>query len=243
MKKICTIYNRLGPSYDRDHLSPNTSAEYAEQRRMEQISLFFKNFKNSKVLDVACGTGNYLIMAKNNDAAMVVGSDISESMIKCCLEKEVPYSLIGDYHSLPFKDDTFDCVLCIDSIHYSEDPIKVISELKRVSVANSIILISYFNALNFRKTNSILKLFSDTPASLEHRYFPGQIENICKSLGLDLIYTSGINLLPFRVNSKERNKDLLNIFKIIEKKICKTKLNVFLNEMFIVAKNKTICDN
>lgn len=239
MKRIDNIYNRLGPFYDRDHFTPNTSAEYAEHRRADQLYKFMNNVKNSKVFDAACGTGTYLILAKNNDAIMTVGSDISKSMIKCSLGKNIPHLIIADYHNLPIKDNVFDYVLCINSIHYSNNPKRVLSELKRISSKDGRILLSYFNAFNFRKANAVIKLFSDTPSSLEHRYFPRQIEDILSSLGLEIIYKCGINLLPFKINSAQHNERILDIFKKMEMIIYTTKLSIFMNETFIVAKNKT----
>ena len=40
--------------------------------------------------------------------------------------------IVADAHSLPFKDKIFDAVFCLEALEHVADPIRVLSEFKRV---------------------------------------------------------------------------------------------------------------
>jgi SAM-dependent methyltransferase len=76
-----------------------------------------------RVLDVPCGYGRYLVpISKNYDA---VGVDLSQSLLKRCrqniIENRLGTWLVrADLRYLPFRNDTFDAVLCLNSLYYVE---------------------------------------------------------------------------------------------------------------------------
>lgn len=232
---IKEIYDRLANEYDKNHFHPDSAAKYAEERRCDLLYPYLKGTKNLKVLDIACGTGTYLGIAKGFGAE-VVGCDISENMIRICKDKGFDSVFINDYHTLPFKDGTFDLILCINAIHYSGNPEKVLSELRRVLSEDGTILFTYFNSLNFRSVNYLRKFYKrDHPISKEHRHDPIRMKKIL-SKGLRPACFYGINLLPFPSNAKPRDKRLLNVFREIERLTNETPLMHLFNEVLAVLK-------
>lgn len=239
-RNIKEIYDIHASGYDDMHFHPNSAAEYVEKRRLNLIYPYLLNSKGLRVLDVACGTGTYLELAERIGTD-VVGSDISKNMIQICKNKEINNTLVGDYHILPFEDKTFDMILCINAIHYSNNPKKVLSEMGRILSNNGIILFTYFNILNFRLINKVRRIYKKNyPIQHEHRFLPPHMNEIFKRARLTPIYYCGINLLPFPSNSKRRNKKFLDICHMVEDYINKTPLMyVFFNEYFVVLKKKT----
>ena len=161
---IKKIYDRLANEYDKNHFHPDSAAKYAEERRYDLIYPHLKRAKNLKVLDIACGTGTYLEIAKRY-GANVVGCDISENMVRICKNKGLDNVFINDYHTLPFKDGTFDLILCINAIHYSDNPDKVLGEMRRVLSEDGTIFFTYFNILNFRSANYLRKFYKKGSSS------------------------------------------------------------------------------
>lgn len=232
---IKEIYNRIANDYDRNHFQPDSAAKYAEERRSDLMYPYLKSAKNLKVLDIACGTGTYLEMAKRF-GANTVGCDISESMIRICKNKGFDNVFVNDYHTLPFKDGTFDLVLCINAIHYSDNPEKVLNEMRRVLSDEGTILFTYFNNLNFRSINYLRKFYkTNHPISKEHRYGPIQMKKILNK-GLRSTHLYGINLLPFPSNAKPRSRTLLSIFSKIESFTNCTPLMHLFNEVLAILK-------
>jgi ubiquinone/menaquinone biosynthesis C-methylase UbiE len=232
---IMEIYDRLADEYDSNHFHPDSAAEYIEERRFDLICPYLKESKSLKLLDVACGTGTYLGVAEKF-GANVVGCDISENMVRICKNKGIDDVLINDYHTLPFKDETFDLILCINAIHYSVNPKAAISEMRRVLSKDGTILFTYFNNLNFRSINYIRKLYRrDQPISKEHRYGPFQMRKLLND-GLRPTHFYGINSLPIPGNAKPRDRKLLNVFRDMESLTKGTPLMHFFNEVLVVLK-------
>ncbi|MEE4292029.1 MAG: class I SAM-dependent methyltransferase [Cycloclasticus sp.] len=111
------------------------------------------------VLDVACGTGEFL-RACDVLGAKVSGVDLSDKAIIAC--KAILSH--GGFHScsaekLPFDDDSFDVVTCLGSLEHFIDPVASLKEMVRVAKpkAKFVILVPNKDFLT-RK----LKLFSGT---------------------------------------------------------------------------------
>jgi len=83
----------------------------------------------SNVLDVGCGGGNALKLAKSK-GAKVSGTDSSQALLDYAKSIVDGDFRAGDMESLPFDDKTFNVVLATNSIQYSEDKVKSISEIK-----------------------------------------------------------------------------------------------------------------
>lgn len=97
-----------------------------------------KNLKNKKILEVGCGTATQLIEFKDN---FLIGIDFSKNMIKHAKEyankRNVKiYFILADARYLPFKENSFDFVFSIATIHHIKkriERIKAIEEILRVS--------------------------------------------------------------------------------------------------------------
>ena len=48
------------------------------------------------------------------------------------LDLQPPADVIGNVMNLPFKDENFDCVICLETLEHVENPIKAMDEIYRV---------------------------------------------------------------------------------------------------------------
>jgi len=128
----------------------------------------FRKHPNPKVLDIGCGTGVLLKdLYRLNDTYSYVGLDFSHQMLhKNVLsddEREKITLIRGSAFDLPFKDSSFDVVVCTRFIHQYSDNLKrqLIQEFRRVLKDNGIAIIEFYSIgpwilrypLKFRKTN------------------------------------------------------------------------------------------
>lgn len=98
----------------------------------------WKNSGYATALDLGCGIGRHsLFLAKCG--IRVTAIDLSETGIEAVRTEAANESLdieaiTGDMHSLPFSDDSFDCLVAFHSIYHTtlEGVEKVIGEIRRV---------------------------------------------------------------------------------------------------------------
>jgi SAM-dependent methyltransferase len=84
------------------------------------------------LLDIGCGSGYFIKMAKDR-GARIVGIDASAELLELARER-VPGGkfLVGEMEDLPFEDQTFDCVCGFNSFQYAAGTRNAVNEAKRV---------------------------------------------------------------------------------------------------------------
>ena len=103
--------------------------------------------KESRMLDVGCGKGFMLYdFAQIIPGMCVCGIDVSEYAIAHAIEGMKPYVKVADARLLPFKDQSFDLVISINTIHNLEiEELKqALREIQRVSKGHSFITVDAY---------------------------------------------------------------------------------------------------
>ena len=76
----------------------------------------------SRVLEVGCGTGNYITALKSTVGCQGWGLDPSAGMLATAKEKSVDIDFqLGSAESLEFQNDFFDLLFSVDVIHHVRD--------------------------------------------------------------------------------------------------------------------------
>lgn len=107
----------------------------------------------SKVLDVACGTGNTAIPAAKAGAS-VTGVDIATNSLEQARQRAESEKLSirfeeGDAEDLPYADHSFDVVLTMFGAMFAPRPEKVAAELLRVSKPGGVIAMANWTPQGF----------------------------------------------------------------------------------------------
>jgi len=102
--------------------------------------------KGSSVLDVGCGAGLALQVAQAR-GAKVSGLDAAPSLAAIAKER-CPGGDIrtGEIEELPFGDASFDVTTGFNSFQYATDPVKALSEARRVTKPGGRVLIAVWGA-------------------------------------------------------------------------------------------------
>jgi len=98
--------------------------------------------KGEVFLDVGCGKGRLCIAAKQK-YKKIYGCDISDELVIDLKRKDI-YACKLDLNTqkLPFSNDYFDGITCLDVIEHVVDPHFLLEEIKRVLKNNGIFIIS-----------------------------------------------------------------------------------------------------
>lgn len=102
--------------------------------------------KNQAVLDIGCGTGEWLRVVESN-GAIPFGNDISEAAIDAC-KRIVPRAELhcGPAEVLPWENRRFDLITCLGSLEHFLDPAAALNEMVRVAKSTAAVLLLVPNA-------------------------------------------------------------------------------------------------
>jgi len=99
------------------------------------------------VLDVATGTGRLprALLRQPPFEGRVIGLDLSRRMLREAVRRTAQFAdrltyVWQDARSLPFDDDTFDAVACVEALEFTPDPREVLAELVRVLRPGGVLL-------------------------------------------------------------------------------------------------------
>jgi len=114
------------------------------------IPTIVENYKldnSSNVLDVGCAKGFFLYDLKLALPGInVTGVDISDYAVTNSLPEVKPFLQVGNATELPFKDNYFDFVISINTIHNLnlQDCASALQEIERVTKGNSFITVDAY---------------------------------------------------------------------------------------------------
>lgn len=121
-------YDQQAAIYDRQYLGEQNA-------KIEDILNHMKLGLNELVLDLGCGTG-FLFQHLHKRVEFLVGIDLSQKALREAKKRTKNLSNIGliraDADNTPFPDHIFDKVFAITVLQNMPDPMKTISETKRV---------------------------------------------------------------------------------------------------------------
>ena len=142
-KNLIEYYNKFNE--DKRFNSRRGKVEYIIT--MKYIKSYLSKKNNSKILDIGAGTGNYAIPL-SNDGYDVTAIDLVKHNVRTIQNKNTNVKAqVGNATDLSkFKDESFDVVLLLGPMYHlisKEEKIKALSEAKRVTKRNGIIMVAY----------------------------------------------------------------------------------------------------
>ena len=191
--------------------------------------------KDSKVLDVACGTGLFLTPIATKFDFEFYGADMSSSMLETAYKKAESNDLRvkflnSDVHCLPFKDGYFNVLISTNAIHHF-DLVKSLKECARVlKKGGSYVIFSRFREQNDRSFWG--KNFPKFASKEDRLYYRKEFEDVAgkieefelesineysfekKSTKDEILeFATNKKYSTFDLYSEEEFKDSLNSFK------------------------------
>jgi ubiquinone/menaquinone biosynthesis C-methylase UbiE len=201
-----------------------------------------------KIIDLGCGTGltSDLLVEKTSSS---FGLDFTLPLLKRAKKRHGQKLMTaqGDITKLPFKDKSFDGIVCFDTLEHIESIEKAISEISRIcrqdglflfDVPSSIILdFSYFFGYYGKKgLVSALRGLSQKKVMFEweslddnykprqiqtYRYRPSYFEELVKSHGFTIFEKRGVHistmLIPEKIQANTASPLLSKINTVLRK--------------------------
>jgi len=117
-------------------------------RRTAVVRLLESDGKFARILDVGCGTGDYVEVADQHQGSFF-GIDYALGMIKDAVRRIPGHGkkhlfVVGTGDELPYRDDTFDLVMAMGYIEYFKDPDAAMREIRRVMKPGATLVLQSF---------------------------------------------------------------------------------------------------
>jgi len=158
--------------------------------------------KGDRLLDIGCGDGTFGYFAKNKYKE-IYGIDLSENALKIAEKRGIITTKINfNDERLPFEDDYFDAVSCLDVIEHIFEPRDLIKEINRVLKTGGELVISTPNIRYLRHLFSLIVKgkFPKTSGDIKYHWDGGHlhyftfkdVEELLKEYGFKIIKKEGV---------------------------------------------------
>lgn len=143
-KDLKKIWAQVPPDYYQTRIGKNLLQRYWHAQKVLTFKKIIERKKFTKILDDGCASGNMANeISKIFPKAKITGIDVYGKAINFGKNKYPHLNFfIADAHKLPFKNKSFDLVICYETIEHVVDPAKVLREIKRVVKKDGIAIIA-----------------------------------------------------------------------------------------------------
>lgn len=148
------------------HTSKNPIQKFLIKNFYSSLISLIKPLKAVSILDAGCGEGFTMErLSKSGIGKNIEGVEYSKEAISFG-KKLFPHLTInqGSVYDLPYKDNSFDSIICTEVLEHLEEPAKALREMLRVSKKYLIISVPnepLFMLSNFLRGKNLLRLGND----------------------------------------------------------------------------------
>lgn len=156
--RVRAMFDAIAPTYERVNRWLSLGRDASWRRRAVAMAAVQPS---DRVLDVACGTGDFARAFAKAGPAQVVGSDFSAPMLALAAAR--PFSRAqwcrADGLALPFTDGSFDVVSCAFGIRNFQSLARGLSEFHRVLRPGGRAVILEFSIPSFQLAAGMYRLY------------------------------------------------------------------------------------
>ena len=203
------------PAWWNDEDWPSILREYFDEQVSILVSL--SNWEGTTVLDAGTGFGRFS-RAIAEAGASVHAVDISRGMVGTARLRTNnlvnPKWYVGDVENLPFHEETFDVVLCMETLMHVPDPSQAVRELARVTKPGGKVIFGINNRFSLHNLILSAQVHTGVYRWLRNRTSPqihrtdtlGRLQtwvregelNVQDVIGIGLLHPAAMQVLPGR---------------------------------------------
>jgi SAM-dependent methyltransferase len=191
--------------------------------REQQLVLSFLGKISSKLIcDVGTGTGRLARIFIEN-GAQVIGVDINLKELKQTsseFKRRHPdwfKPIVADACSLPFKDSTFDSIVCFRVLKYIPQYCLAIREMKRVLKPKGILVLEISNLYSWETLLRFKHFVRNLKLCSPHFFRKKQIRNLLHQEGLMVIASAPTYKIPFFFWSNIKSQKFLSLLSSLHR--------------------------
>jgi demethylmenaquinone methyltransferase/2-methoxy-6-polyprenyl-1,4-benzoquinol methylase len=221
-EKIVSMFDNIAPTYDTANRVMSMGVDKSWRRKACDLAYEFYGEKSiSKIVDVACGTGDMMNYWKSRadkasvDVKEIVGVDPSVGMVNVAREKYPKFNYyISKATEIPLEDESSDILSITYGIRNVVEREEALDEFNRVLKKDGLVVILEFmknenpsflgKIMNFYTNKILPKVGGFISKNLEaYEYLPNSIEdfstvanmqNELESAGFEILYTKSFSM-------------------------------------------------
>jgi ubiquinone/menaquinone biosynthesis C-methylase UbiE len=195
-----TDYNKIAETYNKRY---STNYLPGIEAKLNQL-ISLNKYKN--ILEAGSGTGRW-ISSFDENTLNTFGLDYSYEMIKISKNSKSNLKVINaDADYIPFKDNFFDLIFCVNAIHHFPDKELFIKESKRVLSGNGMIAVFGVDP-HLDKDWYVYKCFDNVYENDLKRFLSlEQLKNLLTNSGFKQIQVKAVE----KVSGKRIGNDVFN---------------------------------
>lgn len=193
-----------------EYYSKNKHVKKLFFRRLETALGYLRAVKPEKILDAGCGDGIFTELMKREGYPEVLGVDCNVHTEELNGRYKGILFIKADLHELPFGDEEFDCITCMDVLEHFSDAEDVLVMLKsKIKPGGHLVVSGPVESFWYKLGRFITKgSFSQEsgPGAGKHYYNISQLDRVIKR-HFKLVKKTGIGFLfihLFDVNLYEK---------------------------------------
>jgi ubiquinone/menaquinone biosynthesis C-methylase UbiE len=141
--KVQSYYDAFSNTYDNERF--DNYHVFLDDSEVNAVKEFLQD---KVVLEVGCGTGLILQRLKRH-CKDCIGVDLSSGMLSKAKKRGFD-CIQADATSLPFRDESFDCVVCFKVLPHIPDAQSAIQEMTRVTKKGGVVALEFYNSQSLR---------------------------------------------------------------------------------------------
>jgi len=153
-------------------LAGSTSYTRRSSERAEEVLSLLKErvaLEGKVILDLGCGVAP-LSESFQRISTFLVGLDVNERYVREAQRNTSLELVLGDAKRIPFKNDSFDFILCNDVLEHVRDEAELMREVLRVLACNGAAYIQCANRYQIIEPHFLLPFLSWIPRTLANIY-------------------------------------------------------------------------
>lgn len=144
-----------------------------------------------RILDVATGTGLIALGLANADRE-VHGVDLSQEMLNQAAAKATDMATalqfrVGSVYELPYRDGSFDAVVCANALHMVSEPERALDEINRVLVPGGRAFLPTYCHAQTRRSRALSRLMCLSGFRVYTRFSEEMLRRMVTSAGFTVI--------------------------------------------------------
>jgi SAM-dependent methyltransferase len=152
--------------------SKNPVVQHLVGRFLHRVSELAASERPRRILEVGCGEGIVLAtLAARLPGSRLDGLELDETALEEARKRCPGATLVrGDACALPFGDQSFDLVVCLEVLEHLPEPARALRELRRVARAGCLLSVPYepfFRLGNLLRGKNVTRL-GDPTDHLQH---------------------------------------------------------------------------